>query len=129
MIIKSLEIKEIKLLSFDFKNRKVDLEINFSNDSPIRKTYDLKFVKEIPDMIFRDIKAEKKPQIDFSSDILDTISSVNIKNDEEPIKECLFKFLVRIDQKLKNFTHMSDAKQYMKEYNLLSTYQEIIYRK
>ena len=129
MIIKNLQISEIKLISLDSRQKTFDLEVNILNEPVFRKKYNISEVKELPERILRDIIKANTPEIEDSDDILDTICSVNIKNDEEHIKDCLLKFVVRLDQRLKNFAHSKEAFSYMKEYNSLRTYQEIVYRR
>lgn len=129
MIIKPLEIKEMRLISLNSKNKTFDIEILFSNESPFKKTYSLSAINLLPDMILKDVITSKKPEIEDSDNVLDIICNVYIKNDEEHLKDCLLKFIARLDQRLKNFKITKEANVYMKEYHSLSTYQEIIYKR
>ena len=129
MLIKPLEIKEIRLTSLNSKNKTFDLEILFANDTPFKKTYALSPINLLPDIILKDVISSKKPEMEDSDDVLDVICNVYIKNDEEHIKECLLKFIVRLDQRLRNFKITKEANAYMKEFHSLSTYQEIIYKR
>lgn len=119
----------MKLTALNSRQRTFDLEVNIVNEPPFRKRYNLANAKELPETILKDIIKANTPEIEDSDNILDTICSVNIKNDEDHLKDCLLKCVVRLDQRLKNFTHAKEAFSYMKEYNNLSTYQEIIYRR
>ena len=129
MIIKPLEIKEIRLMALNSKNKTFDLEILFSDESPFKKTYFLSAINLLPDMILKDVITSKKPEMEDSDNVLDVICNVYIKNDEEHLKDCLLKFIARLDQRLKNFKITKEANAYMKEYHSLSTYQEIIYKR
>jgi len=129
MLIKNLEVQEILVTKLDSKSNKVQLKISFTNESPmvIDMNLDENFEVFI-DKVIKFVKANKK-QVDLDDDeVLGGISIVNISNDEE-IKEVAPKRLFMVEQRLSNFKKIKSANDYMKAYQQMSTFQEVIYRR
>ncbi len=129
MIIKNLEVNEIAVTKVDSKNKKVQLKVNFTNDSPmiidldIQDNFDL-----VIDKILKQIKSIKKGVDRDEDEILGGISIVNINN-EEDLKERLPKRFFLIDRRFENIKQTTNYKEYMNQYTQLSTFEEVIYKR
>jgi len=129
MLIKNLEVSEIVLVKVDSKSKIIQLQINFSEESPINITMPFEDNFEaLIDKILKQIKTNKKPEARDDNDFLGSVSIVNIKN-EEDIKERAPKRLYMLDRRLDTIRQVKHYKEYMNLYSQLSTMQDIIYQK
>jgi len=84
MIIKNLEVSEIVLTRVDYKNNLIQLNVRFSNDTPV--TLDLNFENDFDlliSKIIKQVKLVKKPRDNDNDDFLSGVSIVNVVNEEE----------------------------------------------
>lgn len=129
MLIKNIEITEIRLIRFDSKEKKFRLKFSFSDEPSLEREYKYELVDILPEKILSDIKQLKIPtHIDEDDSILGAINIALIKDDEE-IKKSLLKSFLRIGQNLVNMKNITDANEYMKSFKAVNTHQEIIYKK
>jgi len=129
MIIKNLEVSEIVLTRVDYKNNLIQLNVRFSNDTPV--TLDLNFENDFDlliSKIIKQVKLVKKPRDNDNDDFLSGVSIVNVVNEEE-IKEKVPKRLFSLDRRLDTIKQTKNYREYMNLYSQLSTLQETIYEK
>ncbi len=129
MIIKSLKITEIALIKVDSRNSDVEMQISFSNDTPITlrahvdDNYDL-FINKL----IKTIKTVKQVNTEYDDDntVLKGISVLAIINEEE-IKEITPKRLNLLNNRLDLLKKTKTASDYIRMYQQLSTLKEVIY--
>ena len=130
MIIKNLEVSEINFDNFDHKNKKITINIKFSNEEdPLKGSFTLSddydgFIKNILSWI----KQQKTPNKVDDDRFLPGFVKVNVLNSED-ILERGPKGLTRIDSAMYEFKHVNVAHDFMNAYAKLNSVQGVIFRK
>ncbi|MBI5392093.1 hypothetical protein HZB00_03775 [Candidatus Woesearchaeota archaeon] len=130
MIVKNLEVSEIRAVKVDSKTKKASIQVLFTNDTPINMQIQLDAddYDVLMEKIIKQIKQEKRPVDDEQDDVLCGIAIVNVVNDDE-LRERTVKGLFQLEKKLDNFKRITRASEYMKAYGQLSTLEEVVYKK
>jgi len=130
MIVKKLEIQEIKLLRFDPKLNSLKVKVSFVGDEgPI--IFEFKFgddLDRISKGIIRYVKEVKKPRVGEGEHILDGVAIIDIINDEEVITG-VYKGLIKIDQKIEEMKRTNIASEYMRLFETVNAMKIVLYRK
>ncbi len=130
MIVKNLDVLEIKAVKVDSRAKKATLKISFANETPLMMEITLDEVNPdlLLDRLLKKIKQEKRPTDNDQDDILCGIAIVNIANDED-VREKAVKGFFHLEKKVENFTKIRHAADYMKAYGQMLTLEEVIYKK
>ena len=130
MKVSSIFINEIRVTSFDPKNKEMTLEIEIK-DKPEMKckiilTHDFEGLTK---KLINYIKESHKPEPDFDDEsVLSGLSIVQIANDEEILFEWLSKSLARIEGQLFSLRRTKEAGSYMRQLDNFRTIKETLYK-
>ncbi len=130
MLVKNLDIKDVKATNFNHQHRKITLHVTFTNDTPLTRDVVLqRNTESIANDLLKWIKQQKKPDADPYEDVLSGVIILNIAGDMEDIRDKIAQGLSKIYQRLNNVNNISTAREYMTLFNQLKTAQEIVYQK
>jgi len=128
MIVKNIEISKIEITAFDPKTNIMGVSISFVNEATLTQNFIFENVEIIPDKIIKLIKEKKTPEERDNGDVLDGIAILNI-NDEDMVREKMQKYLVRMEQKIRNFRSTKTGNEYINLFKELSVLRATIYSK
>ena len=131
MNIKSLEVKEISMTSFDPKTQEMKIDIEFSEDNPLKMTMRMErdtlvMVNQIVDFIK---KSKKLKSNLYDDDFLAGVAVLQLKNDEEDLVDTISKSFNRIQQRIWTFKRTTEATTYMRQLDQMKTMKEVLYTK
>jgi len=124
-------INDIKLTSFDPKNKEMTIDINLHERSPLKcKMVLSRDFEALTRKLINYIKDKHKPEPDYEDEsILSGFAIVQIANDEEILFECVSKGLARIEGQLFSFKRTTEAGSYMRQLDSFRTLKETLYRR